>query len=236
MNRKQKLSYFLSGMMAALLMVSLIVPGFAVYSKNVTVFPGVNIFVNDQKINPTDAKGNPVEAFIYEGTTYLPVRAVSQALDLPIQWEGTSKSVYIGSHTGDKPAAWVADMDYFDKSRDWDTGGTIKDNLGNEHQHCIQVSGKWRGGSVTYKLNAQYTKLTGVYFQKYEYRSDNGGTLSIYADGEKLWEGEMNAGIDPISFNVDVTGVLELKLAISNYHDVADHHDVTAIGELGLWT
>ena len=234
MNRKQKLNYFLSGMMAALLMVSLIVPGFAVYSKNVTVFPGVNIFVNDQKINPTDAKGNPVEAFIYEGTTYLPIRAVSQALDLPIQWEGTSKSVYIGSHTGDKPAVWVADMNYFDKSGgNWDTGETIKDNLGNEHQHCI--SGGCRGDYLTYKLNAQYTRLTGVYFQRYNDRSSDGGTLAIYADDEKVWEGEMGKGIDPINISVDVTGVLELKIMMDGYTYSYDPSH-TAIGELGLWT
>lgn len=230
MNRKQKLSYFLSGMMAALLMVSLIVPGFAVYSKNVTVFPGVSIFVNDQKINPTDAKGNPVEAFIYEGTTYLPVRAVSEALDLPIQWEGTSKSVYIGSHTGDKPAVWVADMDYFDKDSFWfATGSVVKDNLGNEHQHCItDMGGK---DYVTYKLNAQYTRLTGVYFQQYDYRSDAGGTLTIYADDEKIWEGKVGGGIDPINISVDVTGVLELKIMMGG-----SSPSYTAIGELGLWT
>lgn len=230
MNRKQKLSYFLSGMMAALLMVSLIVPGFAVYSKNVTVFPGVSIFVNDQKINPTDAKGNPVEAFIYEGTTYLPVRAVSEALDLPIQWEGTSKSVYIGSHTGDKPAVWVADMDYFDKDSTWfATGSVVKDNLGNEHQHCITDMG--RKDYVTYKLNAQYTRLTGVYFQQYDYRSVAGGTLTIYADDEKIWEGKVGGGIDPINISVDVTGVLELKIMMGGS---SPSH--TAIGELGLWT
>ncbi len=230
MNRKQKLSYFLSGMMAALLMVSLIVPGFAVYSKNVTVFPGVSIFVNDQKINPTDAKGNPVEAFIYEGTTYLPVRAVSEALDLPIQWEGTSKSVYIGSHTGDKPAVWVADMDYFDKDSFWfATGSVVKDNLGNEHQHCITDMD--RKDYVTYKLNTQYTRLTGVYFQQYDYRSNEGGTLTIYADDEKIWEGKVGGGIDPINISVDVTGVLELKIMMGG-----SCPSYTAIGELGLWT
>lgn len=231
MNRKQKLSYFLSGMMAALLMVSLVVPGLAVYSKNVTVFPGVNIFVNDQKINPTDAKGNPVEAFIYEGTTYLPVRAVSEALDLPIQWEGTSKSVYIGSHTGDKPAVWVADMDYFDASGRWIIEKTIKDNLGNEHQHCLYSQSDYTN-YITYKLNAQYTRLTGVYFQQYDYRSsDRGGTLAIYADNEKVWEGEMGKGIDPMNISVDVTGALELKIELSAPYDCP-----VAIGELGLWT
>lgn len=230
MNRKQKLSYFLSGMMAALLMVSLVVPGFAVYSKNVTVFPGVSIFVNDQKINPTDAKGNPVEAFIYEGTTYLPVRAVSEALDLPIQWEGTSKSVYIGSHTSDKPAAWVADMDYFDRSGPWVTGSPLKDNLGNEHQHWLYC--KSNGVKyITYKLNAQYSRLTGVYFQLYSNRSGDDTKLTIYADNEKVWEGEMGRGIDPRNISVDVTGALELKIELSAPYDCP-----AAIGELGLWT
>jgi len=36
------------------------------------------------------------EAFIYQGTTYVPVRMVSELLNEPIHWDGANKSVYIG--------------------------------------------------------------------------------------------------------------------------------------------
>ncbi len=65
-------------------------------NKTIQVATGVSLYINDQKLDPKDPNGNPVEPFILDGTTYLPVRAVSEALGVPIQWEGSTWSVYIG--------------------------------------------------------------------------------------------------------------------------------------------
>ncbi len=40
---------------------------------------GISIVVDGQKINPTDVNGNTVEPMIYNGTAYLPVRAVANS-------------------------------------------------------------------------------------------------------------------------------------------------------------
>ena len=68
----------------------------ALTNKTIQVATGVSLYINDQKLDPKDPNGNPVEPFILDGTTYLPVRAVSEALGVPIQWEGSTWSVYIG--------------------------------------------------------------------------------------------------------------------------------------------
>ena len=68
----------------------------ALTQKNITVGRGVTIYVDDRKINPGDANGNPVEPMLYNGTTYLPIRAVSAALNVPIAWDGTTSSAYLG--------------------------------------------------------------------------------------------------------------------------------------------
>ena len=54
--------------------------------------------VNDKPIVPTDVNGKTVDVLLYKGTTYLPVRAVANALDQAVAWDGASYSVYIGSH------------------------------------------------------------------------------------------------------------------------------------------
>ena len=51
----------------------------ALTQKNITVERGVTVYVDDQKLNPGDANGNSVEPMLYNGTTYLPIRAVSAA-------------------------------------------------------------------------------------------------------------------------------------------------------------
>lgn len=49
------------------------------YRKTITVTSGVNVEFNNEAIDMTDANGKAVEAFIYNGTTYVPIRAVSNA-------------------------------------------------------------------------------------------------------------------------------------------------------------
>ena len=50
-----------------------------IYRKTITVTSGVNVEFNNEAIDMTDANGKAVEAFIYNGTTYVPIRAVSNA-------------------------------------------------------------------------------------------------------------------------------------------------------------
>ena len=55
----------------------------------------IKIFVNQTMIEPKDANGKVVEPFIIEGTTYLPVRAISEAFGYQVDWNGETKSVLI---------------------------------------------------------------------------------------------------------------------------------------------
>ena len=48
--------------------------------RTITVYSGVDIYIDDAKLDARDANGNPVETFVYNGTTYLPVRAVGEAV------------------------------------------------------------------------------------------------------------------------------------------------------------
>jgi hypothetical protein len=83
------------GVFTALLFVSLI--GTALASgqlKSINVAQGgIKLFVDGKLVKPTDADGNVVEPFIYEGTTYLPLRALSNALtnyQKPVQWDSAT--------------------------------------------------------------------------------------------------------------------------------------------------
>ena len=77
-----------AGLLGAALVMSMPFAA-ALTQKNITVGRGVTIYVDDQKINPGDANGNPVEPMLYNGTTYLPIRAVSAALNVPIARDGS---------------------------------------------------------------------------------------------------------------------------------------------------
>ena len=73
----------------------------------ITVAYGINIRVNGVLFQPADASGNPVEPFIYAGTTYVPIRAISDLYGASINWNGNTRTVILDTtnahelrHTG----------------------------------------------------------------------------------------------------------------------------------------
>ena len=44
------------------------------------MYDNIKIFMDGEEVTPKDGNGQSVEPFIYNGTTYLPVRAVSNAI------------------------------------------------------------------------------------------------------------------------------------------------------------
>ena len=60
---------------------------------------GLNIYVDGKLYEPTDVNGNVVEPFLYNGTTYLPARAISKVFNTDIEWK--NGSVYMTSKEND---------------------------------------------------------------------------------------------------------------------------------------
>jgi hypothetical protein len=70
----------------------------AVGSKTMeAVYNDIKIYIDQELITPKDANDRYVEPFISDGTTYLPVRAVAEALGQEVGWDAATKSVYIGT-------------------------------------------------------------------------------------------------------------------------------------------
>ena len=71
---------------------------FAAGRQSVTAtYGGVSIYLNNVKQTATDVNGKTVEPLSYNGTTYVPIRAVSQWLGKTVTWDGQTHSVYIAS-------------------------------------------------------------------------------------------------------------------------------------------
>lgn len=92
---------FWAGMLTMLLLISMVIT-VAAKSGTVTqelIYNNIGITLNGQKLNLVDANGNSVEPFMFNGTNYLPVRAISEALGLNVAWDGNTSTIVLTSKT-----------------------------------------------------------------------------------------------------------------------------------------
>lgn len=59
------------------------------------MYSDIKVYIDDVLANLKDAKGDTVEPFIYNGTTYLPVRGIAETMGAQVEWDGATKSVKI---------------------------------------------------------------------------------------------------------------------------------------------
>lgn len=89
---------FVSGVLIATLIFTMLGTALAAYQKQATLdYVGIKITLDGTEIIPKDANGNVVEPFAIEGTTYLPVRGIANALGLGVSWDGATQTVVLSS-------------------------------------------------------------------------------------------------------------------------------------------
>lgn len=249
MRKYQKAKGFVFGFVTcALLSNSFVIGHSESISKQLTaVYNGIKLVVNGQTVVPKDSNGNEVEPFVVNGTTYLPVRAISQALGQSVSWEGTTSTVYIGANKQiAQPTIWLKDMKTM--AGNLHNGTTeIYDNLGKSYNNYVKMS----NSSLTYALNGQYSKFTGTLILseggKNSYTSKR---LKVFLDDKLVYtSSNLTSGSFPIDYDIDVKGALKMQLVWEwdydnssygkghtpgKYYPVSSDSDVGIVNP-GLW-
>ena len=99
---KRKLIFLL---ITVAILLSLSYGVYAVYENRTAelAFRDIKISLNGNEFIPKDANGKTVEPFIIDGTTYLPVRGVAEALGLLVDWDGDTFTVMLSVSEDAKP-------------------------------------------------------------------------------------------------------------------------------------
>lgn len=92
---KKNVRSFAAGMAATLALVGVVGTAMADQRQATLDYSNIKITMDGQTITPTDANGAAVEPFAISGTTYLPVRAVAEALGLEVTWDGSTSTVIL---------------------------------------------------------------------------------------------------------------------------------------------
>ena len=154
--KRANLNGFLAGVLVMLiLMVS--IPALA-YSgtKSIDVsYNNIKITLDGKQVTPRDGSGKIVEPFTFDGTTYLPVRAVATALDLAVDWDAATQTVVLG--TG------VVSNSKWSKDNPAPIGTKINiNNTSNKWAGAIFVSQVLRGEDALAQFDKKRAELNKV--------------------------------------------------------------------------
>lgn len=184
---------------------------------------GIKLFVDGKLVKPTDADGKVVEPFIYDGTTYLPLRALSNALtnnQKPVKWDGDTSSIYVGQ----APVAAqtdIAELEPYEVNSGRvftgsDASFKVLDKTITPFNR-LQADGRY-----TYMLHSNYSHIDGQLVVPYtNLGNDYKGGVSFFNVDKKgnetlIKEFRTVAGDDPVPVSVDVRGVEILKIRTFN--------------------
>jgi len=218
---KKRIQGIIIGFLTATLLSGITVWA-ATGSQSISVtYRNIKLYVDGALITPKDVSGNIVEPFIYNGTTYLPVRAVGEALGKQVDWDGDTSSVYVGGMPN-RPALEVPlyNKPYFEIG---DSAGYLAS--GNITYNSIKIyTNKYNKldnsqysyiNYVSYHINMAATKFKATLTSPQLYSGDNHPELvyKIYGDNKLLYTSPiMTPSVDSIPVAVDISGFMDLKI------------------------
>lgn len=223
MKSKQTLKGFCMGLITAALVAGIAFPAGALSAlQEIKVsMGGIQLFVDGKLQVPTDAKGNAVEPLIYNGTTYLPVRAVVGMLtDKAVEWDSKTESVYIGQKPGPGEVVRMDTLKRFSGSASqmMYTGEDAQYKILGDVQTPFNRLNISDGENAVYKLDSGYTTLRGQFVIPYSGLSTRyAGKLCVYSVDkygvEQLLDSyETINGDDPVDVEVNIRGCDFIKI------------------------
>ena len=177
-------------------------------------YMGIKLVVDGVEVTPKDPDGNAVDPFISDGTTYLPVRAVGEALGKEVTWDGDTKTVYIGKVPGEEEN-WMTKVPVYQLEH-------AKLYDGSDRKATFEVAGKtqtlgvtfgtWTGGRpyAIWNTNGEYKTMNLTVGHM---GNDSGDVMmEVYLDGEYSTEYELKSDAAPKTLSIPLNYAPNVKL------------------------
>ncbi len=168
---KDKKNLVIAVLVFALIVSNLAVVTYANGGKMIEIFTGINLKVDGETFVPKDANGYAVDVFTYNGTTYLPLRALSEKFGKTVGWDGATKTVSIDSNASESKS-----INNNDTALD-NNGEYLVDALQVPSSHDFEIlsktieidSKKYKDvikntSYVTFDNDKKYKRMTGIFY------------------------------------------------------------------------
>lgn len=212
---KSNIKTFVAGSICAAVVTTGVI-GFASsgVQKSISVFyNNVKLVVDGKTVSlGKDSSGKNVEPFIHNGTTYLPVRAVGEALSKEVNWDGKTQTVYIGAVPGQAQgeAKYITEvLEAVGASETYKLENKEKLNMGGKNYNTGYKKRVYSGDFIYFNLDGQYTEVEGEIGTLEANQSPF--DLDIYLDDKLYKTIKMSGETAPQKLTFSVSGVNQIK-------------------------
>ena len=174
-------------------------------------YDNIKVYKDNVLCELKDSNGSIIEPFIYDGTTYMPVRGTANLADMQVTWDGNTKSVYLwdkmvpsGTFLTDVCPPYKNDGDLY---------------LSSEGEHFVMAGKKYSNGITLYNgavalfnLDSKFSTIectVGHIDGAYPADSE---TISFIVDGRTVKEIEFEKEEMPKQISVPVNYGLQMKI------------------------
>lgn len=184
----------------------------------------IEVFYNIKDIKINKVSKMPTEKpFTYKGTTYVPIRYLSESMGLDVKWDNTTQTVHIGEMEGSNsyyPEKDIKHMNYQtgysgnSYSYKYNSSSQIQDNIGSKYSsYILSKISTWANYSrdeawnlVEFPLNGQYKEFNTKFGLTSNSRETTatGMKLEVYLDNNKTQEYIIKPGEAPKQVNINI--------------------------------
>lgn len=196
---------------------------YAASATNISVnfLPLKYFFDGVEKKASSDQKG-----FIYNGTTYVPLRFVAESLGKEVGYDAPTTSIYVGTQK-EGTITYLEEMKTLSTSSAAQQISTFETNTGEKFVHGLST-GTWAQPADhpilnEYSLNGQYKRFEAFIAPEKYYKNrsieESIGSVKIYADEKLVYtSGAIASNLaKPIKIDLDLTGVVKFKIEAQGY-------------------
>lgn len=191
---KIKKKVFVASLVACGLLSSAITVGAATGIQKIQAALNHNITfeLDGSSWTPRDPDGKKLSALVYDGSTYVPLRAVSEALGAEVNWNGSAQKIIINSNGGNEG------IPYKDGQNNGSSSSSSSSNSGSASTGSNSSSSSGSSSSSSMGSGVfTYKKDFNVNTAKDELAKESIKVIKLYADALKSGNmSELNAYVD----------------------------------------
>lgn len=209
----------LQGIVAGLLIGSIGTCGIA-YAKSgmetITVqYDNIKVYKDNVLCDLKDANGKKVEPFIYNGTTYLPLRGAANLADLGVTWDGKTKSVHLWDEMTASETYLVEvcpPYESFHVKNVLKASGKSFQMSGQKYSNGLNIFTS--DAYALFNLNGKYSTMEFTYghIDSSGKNAKSDGTITFIVDGRVVEEIDVYAEELPKTMSIPLNHGLQLKI------------------------